>query len=804
MKNIYILLFAVLCCVALQAQLKGVKIYVNPGHGGLTSNDRHIATPGHYTCGHPLPGGWNGAAGFWESTSNLDKGFYLHNLLLSREANSHMSRTTNNESDDVDMQTLADDADSFGADVFISIHSNAANGSANYLLLLYRNGGDPPVPSTSVINTSLAMAKHAFPILLENPLNSWTAYYPYNPSNVKIDANNVNGVQRRMMIAGFLSEGSFHDYVPETCRLMNMDYKNLEAIRMFRHFVDYYNDAKETTGTLAGYVKTKDAKMQTVYGALSFVYHAGSDDQWKPLNGATVKLLDASGTTTLKTYTVDNEFNGIFVFYDLTPGNYKLQASIAGYTSETVDVTVTAAKTTNQKIFLKEEGTIEPDPDPVNYPDPVQDATVTALNHYDFEQQGTTSDAPWLNEGNIKRAIHRNGKLYVLSNVTTSPKISIYDASDLFFIKDMSLTGISGGLVSISDIAFTADDKLLACSKQIVSMPNDDRTFKTYIWDNDDAAPALYFEIASYAGANFFLGLVGETMAVSGPSWNSTMYLPVISSTPGGASEGVIRFATIEKAADVPPVAGFYGWADKGSLYRVENWGSDFQIMISPRADDCFIVTSNKVPPTELKLDKAYINNASPGGDVAVIRVGVFEEASGYDLLKTNGANYFRYAGQSYMAAPTADAGRVKAGVVLFDITDGLDQAVKLSEKLPEAGLGTAAAPYMTAYGVVNNKDIILSVLAENQGFATFKTDFGTGINAPKQQQSGVWVYPNPTRGIVQINCDFAITSIKLIDLTGRVIMNIPANQTSFDISGVAAGNYILLVNNSPVKIVKK
>lgn len=59
-----------------------------------------------------------------------------------------------------------------------------------------------------------------------------------------------------------------------------------------------------------------------------FTYRAGSDDQWLPLNEATVKLLNADGSQVLKTYTTDNWYNGIFAFYDLQPGNYKLSFSL--------------------------------------------------------------------------------------------------------------------------------------------------------------------------------------------------------------------------------------------------------------------------------------------------------------------------------------------------------------------------------------------------------------------------------------------------------------------------------------------
>jgi len=81
-----------------------------------------------------------------------------------------------------------------------------------------------------------------------------------------------------------------------------------------------------------------------------------------------------------------------------------------------------------------------------------------------------------------------------------------------------------------------------------------------------------------------------------------------------------------------------------------------------------------------------------------------------------------------------------------------------------------------------------------------------TGIITP--QVSQLQVYPNPVQDVVHITNGVAIESVRLIDLMGRTIMNAPVNagQTSVDInlSGVSAGNYIILVNNTPVKIEKK
>ena len=56
----------------------GIKICINPGHGGYDSNDRYIAE-----------------TGFWESVGNLDKGLALRDILVGMNANIVMTRTTN-------------------------------------------------------------------------------------------------------------------------------------------------------------------------------------------------------------------------------------------------------------------------------------------------------------------------------------------------------------------------------------------------------------------------------------------------------------------------------------------------------------------------------------------------------------------------------------------------------------------------------------------------------------------------------------------------------------------------------------
>ena len=111
MKN-YILSMlgaAVFAVPAISAKdLSGVKIYVNPGHGGYNmtqeKNDRNIPT---------IPFEALDQNGFWESSCNLTKGLELERLLKNSGATVLLSRTQNRDEDDKDLSEISEEANVF-------------------------------------------------------------------------------------------------------------------------------------------------------------------------------------------------------------------------------------------------------------------------------------------------------------------------------------------------------------------------------------------------------------------------------------------------------------------------------------------------------------------------------------------------------------------------------------------------------------------------------------------------------------------------------------------------------------------
>lgn len=333
MKKILLPILLLVFSLNLIAQdLSGVRIYINPGHGGYDANDRNVVIP-PFKSGDPN--------GFWESSSNLHKGLYLKEMLDSHGASTAISRVTNTTEDDLPLSQIVRSGNEFNADLLLSIHSNAG-GLANHILMLYagRDLNDtkiyPTQPSPEVERKSRAISEVIAKNLYMNKLTPWA--HPYALRGDKTAASqwfgwsDGYGVLRGVTVPTVLSEGSMHDYIPETYRLMNMDYKYLEAWNFFKSIADYFKSETIPHGIIAGSVRDKFIENPAPYKKIS-----NSHDLFKPINGATVKLIEKD-----LTYTTDTLNNGIYVFKNLEPGEYTLEVSAKGYHSRTFKMTVEA------------------------------------------------------------------------------------------------------------------------------------------------------------------------------------------------------------------------------------------------------------------------------------------------------------------------------------------------------------------------------------------------------------------------------------------------------------------------------
>ncbi len=325
-----LLLFTAAVTKGQQSDLSGTRIFINPGHGGYDSDDRHMI-----------------ATDFWESEGNLIKGLSLRTLLVNLNATVFMSRTTNNTSDDLPLSAIATMANSANADFFLSIHSNGYDGTQNQPLMLYRGYDDQPV-----YPASKTMALILWQKIFEKG-NCWTrenvwvkgdwSFYPEWGDKVGL------GVLRTLTMPGVLSEGSFHDYIPEGWRLRNNDFLLHESWALVRSFIEFENVTPLQHGIIAGILRDS-------LESPSWYFKPGTNDASMPLDNATVTLMPGN-----RKYFADDLNNGFFFFDSIPPGDYRLYfEGVPDFMDDSTDVKVTANKSTLVDFKMQFDTTIVP------------------------------------------------------------------------------------------------------------------------------------------------------------------------------------------------------------------------------------------------------------------------------------------------------------------------------------------------------------------------------------------------------------------------------------------------------------
>ena len=419
MKKSFLLFFCMLLLANFsyaQPNLKGKKIYVNPGHGSYGFNDRPQSTIPYpfrysYTDAKGNTSRIPDTTGFFETNTNLWKCLYLGEKLQKYGATVSYSHTKagpnpypyiegtamdwNGYKADPEFETYnrplrllrKDIGNNFSDyDYFISVHSNAQletdDPMANYPMFLYRgyNGGESNPKNVAKATRvpynkkshemAVAAWRHAYELIegissLRHPTIGETPsvdnmliygdkdYYTWD-EDAKADtiSETFNGIEYPgwlgaicHMVPGFVVEGYHHTYGPARHRALNQDYCKMEGLAYFRGILDYFGLKGETVGYILGVIKdnNKLAPNDTDYR-----YHPGSHDQWMPCNGAVV-VLKKNGVEK-KRYTVDQNYNGIFAFFDLEPGVYNLESTV-GELKFSEQVVVKANETTYSRLY---------------------------------------------------------------------------------------------------------------------------------------------------------------------------------------------------------------------------------------------------------------------------------------------------------------------------------------------------------------------------------------------------------------------------------------------------------------------
>ena len=337
-KSIILALMAVFAVNMASAQQPHV--YINPGHGGYDSDDRNMVI-------YPFVQG--DSAGSWESKSNLRKGLALREILQKKGYKTSISRVTNTTADDLALSTIVALCNQSGADVFYSVHSNATGTSArtNFPMVFYRGyTGSPQIANADVLAADLE------PYLYASQNTVWTHNYQiWGDWSFRPEWGTQGyGVLRGNRAVANLSEGSFHDYIPEAYRLLSFYYCWMEGWNISLGADKYFGRLNNyDMGVVTGNVRDDRIKRLQECAQPFLVY---GDDNLMPIHNATVRLLDAAGNEVQQCVT-DTLRNGIYVFKYVTPGTYTVEVSTPKHFTQTKTVTVTANAPTYQNFYLK-------------------------------------------------------------------------------------------------------------------------------------------------------------------------------------------------------------------------------------------------------------------------------------------------------------------------------------------------------------------------------------------------------------------------------------------------------------------
>ena len=309
------------------------KIYINPGHGGYDSDDRQMNLyPIFINSTVNSAAGYTREQTFFESTSNLDKGLRLDTMLSSLGFQTKMSRITNTTADDRSLSGISREASDWNADFMLSIHSNAGNPS-NYILQIHSgitpgdpyglNGYPEKVPQ-AVCDEARAITTIMAANQYMNEVSCWSREPRVDGdktfARTIMGWSNGYGVLRNLKVPGTISEGMMHDYLPETYRLMNIDYKRQESFYFAKTFMEHFCQSQLPYGAIGGKINDDYQKQ------ISPDYRPRRDtrDVFRPINRGVVELWKDSEK--IASYTTDTLYNGCYFFWNLQPGTYVVKA----------------------------------------------------------------------------------------------------------------------------------------------------------------------------------------------------------------------------------------------------------------------------------------------------------------------------------------------------------------------------------------------------------------------------------------------------------------------------------------------
>ncbi len=780
-----------------------LRIYVNPGHGSWTSNDRPMQVIGK----EKYSSSGTDTTNFFESNTDLIKGFGVlekliemgfpfdrtlnqtgdpkttgaardmaQNVVMSRVKNGPYNPIINDRDEknnpdryvyNRDLYEICCEVEENEFDMFISIHSNAASiNNCNYHLYMYRGKNGK---GNEAVNGSYEMceigSKYSFAI----DHMCWTESAPYIYGETDFmghGSGSYNGLGYYGYLGvlkhgtpGYLVEGFFHTYTPAMHRAMNWDVDMIEGYAYARGVADYFELGQlETTGEIYGIVR--DA--HTTFKHDLYTGYPGTDDELKPLNGAVVYLYKDGEK--IKEYTTDQFYNGAFVFFGLEPGKYEVVCTHPDYTDGTpVEVEVEAGNTAYPKVFLTDRYYNGRPGEELNYISPIPDG-LPLEESYAMTAAYTDVEIPQLAGKTPERLIWNKNNVYVLArDAQDEATVVVLDGNDGKVLTEVDLTGCTGNVQNVADIQVTGNGVLLASSMsknqhddKYVGKNEERGTMSIYYWsrgENGLPSGTPYELFSSQTSGNHRTGYVGRTFVMRGNLDDGEMAVSAV----GTASSAIIytEVRSLENGE-----ATSYEVHRPGSVFGTD-FDGDYRFVLSPtnRHQFFLIGNSSKTGMREYEFDHA---------------LSVPCNAENTNLPKnTQGAGFFRFSDHALMTLATPGAGSLTCK--LYDVSRGITAPAEVQ---------------MTGIDFTGEAQTVLTTgfpVADNNGGGNFH------VMVLRDNKISRYFAPGPA-GVANVSVDNTFAPVMYYDLNGRRVEE----------QNLVPGVYVRLQGTEATKVVVK
>ena len=751
---------------------KSGKWYVNAGHGGFDSDDR--PTP------MPLIGEY-----FYESEGNLDRAFHMQKFLEANGGTVKMSRTVNTSAYDLNLTSIATYSSNYGG-YFISMHSNGANASANYHVALYKGSNSTNSVAGSermaywnsynnykngclteyTYGTPRSMADYDlmgwhYGVLRTNTQPGYlveTWFHDYRPESLRFKSSLYNKFLAWQIAVGNLTAPGGSGSLP-ACIVGDVrdTSKSCGYTSYTTRGRDSYLALNNVTVTLSGnglnQTVTTGEKCNGVY---AFFVPAGTYTLTFKKDGYKTVTKTVTATVNNATQNDINMSEGVDTGISLNPtstgfgetavGNTSAKTVTVTGTSLSANITVSNSDNTNFAIsttsFGATGGTLTVTYKPQSAGSHSTTITFTSgTSKASMVVTGTAKNPPltftegwnyseksgkkasWMSAGFTcyRNMAFGDGKLYIVD--APNGKINVVKAQTCEFIKELDMTGVSGGALKLVDVAYV-DGKLIGTNIAL-STNETMKTLKVYIWDNDDAAPRVLLETTDLGG----MTRIGDAIEVQGNLSSGKLcylaqqtrdYTNADGETVSGNCNSIVTYALSNGVASTTPVV-----ADIDA----------FIIGLSPRAipdGDNFWVCGQSYLPTQVTAN-GQLTASVP---LTAFNIEAAFHGCGNDFVP------FTFKGNKYAfatdyqavtkAGSAATADEIKTTTllggraILIDGSAGWAvEGLTNTGNYPSAGLGstTRNTTYSSSICVNVNGDagVEMWVLVHNQGIAYYK-----------------------------------------------------------------------------------